>query len=256
MNKKPLFSFAVVLALNLLLASPAISQEKQSATPSKNFTNAIAYEVVRVGDGDIVVLLMDGRKTKVRLIGVDPPETVHPTKPVEAYGKEASQLTTNLLQGQSVYVEYEVGASKLDKYGRLLAYLYRASDGLFVNLEIIRQGFGHAYTRYLFKYMELFRSSEREAAIAQKGLWEPEKSRPVGTKSKREKRPPKPATPREEPATSQSVSEKQEITVYSTRAGKKYHRGSCRYLSKSKIPISLGDAKKRYGPCSVCRPPQ
>ena len=50
--------------------------------------------------------------------------------------------------------------------------------------------------------------------------------------------------------------QKQDMTVYVTRTGKKYHRDSCRYLSKSKIPISLSDAKSNgYGPCSVCNPP-
>jgi competence protein ComEC len=47
-----------------------------------------------------------------------------------------------------------------------------------------------------------------------------------------------------------------EVTVYVTRTGAKYHAGSCRYLSRSKIPISLKEAKKSYTPCSVCRPPQ
>ena len=59
-----------------------------------------------------------------------------------------------------------------DKYGRLLAYLYRAPDGLFVNLEIVRQGYGQAYTRYPFKHMELFRHYEHRAQEARKGLWD------------------------------------------------------------------------------------
>ena len=68
-------------------------------------------------------------------------------------------------------MEYETEAATTDKYGRTLAYLYRAPDGLFVNAEIVRQGYGHAYTRFPFKYMEQFREYERIAREAGKGLW-------------------------------------------------------------------------------------
>ena len=129
------------------------------------------HPVIRVVDGDTVVLSLDGLETRVRLIGIDTPETVHPQKPVEHYGQEASTFLKNLLRGESVSVEYEPGAATTDQYGRTLADLYRAPDGLFVNAEIVRQGYGHAYTRFPFKYMEEFRDYERIAREAGKGLW-------------------------------------------------------------------------------------
>lgn len=230
MNKK-WFSVCITFCL-ILLSVENLQAQQQSAPPlpHKDFTGQPSYKVLRVVDGDTLVLSMDGKDTKVRLIGVDTPETVHPSKPVQAYGKEASQFLHNLLDGKSVYVEYEPGPSKLDKYGRLLAYLYRVPDGLFVNLEIIRQGYGHAYTQYPFQYMELFRSCERIARESGKGLWG-----------------------KSEGATTDQ--EKQGETVYVTRSGTCYHRAGCRSLSKSQIPISLGQAKKKYKPCSVCNPP-
>jgi micrococcal nuclease len=108
---------------------------------------------------------------KVRLIGVDTPETVHPSKPVEAYGKEASRFTANHLKGESVYPEFD--KEKVDKCGRTLAYVYRAPDGLFVNLEIVRQGYGHAYLKYPFdaKLMEAFEWHGKQAREAKRGLW-------------------------------------------------------------------------------------
>ena len=109
-----------------------------------------AYTIYRVIDGDTVVLQKNGVDYKIRLIGVDTPETVHPLKPVEWYGKEASHFLRNLLRGESVYLAYETKTAELDRYGRVLAYLYRAPDSLFVNLEIVRQGYGHAYTQYPF----------------------------------------------------------------------------------------------------------
>jgi micrococcal nuclease len=214
-------------------------------TPQKTFEGHPAYKVIRVVDGDTVILEMEGQKITIRLMGVDTPETVHPAKPVEAYGREASNFLKNLLSGESVYLEYESGASKLDKYGRTLAYLYRSPDGLFVNLEIIRQGYGHAYTKFPFQYMDLFREHESHARETGKGLWSNDlqsMSSPVSDLKGNDSKP---------------QTENESETVYITKTGAKYHRDGCHFLSKSKIPITLKDAKARgYGPCSVCNPPQ
>jgi len=136
-----------------------------------------AYSVVRVVDGDTIVVNNKGKKVKVRLIGIDTPETVHPAKPVEYYGKEASRFTRNLLKGEMIYIASDPQGNKTDRYGRTLAYVYRVPDGLFVNAEIIRQGYGHAYTRFPFKYLEEFRQLERFARKAEKGLWAPNKEK-------------------------------------------------------------------------------
>ena len=111
----------------------AIAQTNRSmpaSYPVEDFTGDTTYKVIRVIDGDTVKIDYRGKATNVRLIGVDTPETVHPNRPVEEYGKEASNFTKNLLQGESVYLRYDV--ERTDAYGRLLAYLYRAPDGLFV----------------------------------------------------------------------------------------------------------------------------
>jgi len=136
----------------------------------QDWKDAEVYPISYVVDGDTVALLSkDGVLVKARLIGVDTPETVHPSKPVEHYGREASLFLTNLLKGESVYVVYD--QERTDRYGRTLAYLFRAPDGLFVNAEIIRQGYGHAYTRFPFRHMELFKDYERLAQESGKGLW-------------------------------------------------------------------------------------
>ena len=148
-----------------------------------DFKSLPSASVIRVVDGDTVILDIDGNKSRVRLIGVDTPETVHPSKPVEYYGKEASQFTKNILNGEKVWYAHDTIGDKLDKYGRHLLYLYRAPDGLFVNLEIIRQGYGHAYTRFPFSHMDAFRNHERLARRAGKGLWaaQNEKQRDAST---------------------------------------------------------------------------
>jgi micrococcal nuclease len=121
--------------------------------------------VKRVIDGD-TLLLANGER--VRLIGVDTPETKHPQKPVQRFGKEAYLFTKRMVEGKEVRLEFDW--QKRDKYGRLLAYVY-LSDGIFLNAEIIKQGYGFAYTRFPFKYLEEFRQYEREARENKRGLW-------------------------------------------------------------------------------------
>jgi len=74
-----------------------------------------------------------------------------------------------MCEGKTVRLEYD--QTKRDKYDRLLAYVY-LEDGTFVNAEIVKQGYGHAYTKFPFKYMEEFRAYEREAREQKRGLWE------------------------------------------------------------------------------------
>jgi len=120
------------------LAACADSDNGSSATPG-------SATVVRVVDGDTVVLSFDGRDERVRLIGIDTPESVKPDSPVECLGPEASAFTTSLLpEGTQVLVERDVEAR--DDYGRLLAYVTRVDDGLFVNLEVVRRGFAEPLT--------------------------------------------------------------------------------------------------------------
>lgn len=120
---------------------------------------------VRVVDGDTIVL--DGRE-RVRLIGVDTPETKDPRKPVQYFGKQASLFTERLVEGRRVRLEYD--QTRKDRYGRTLAYVF-LQDGTFVNLEIVRRGYGHAYTKYPFQRMDEFRRAEREARLEGLGLW-------------------------------------------------------------------------------------
>ncbi len=128
-------------------------------------SNSQTLKCTRVVDGDTIVL---NNGERVRLIGVDTPETKHPRKPVEYYGKEASAFTKRMVEGKEVRLEYDW--QKRDKYDRLLAYVY-LKDGTFLNAEIVKQGYGHAYTKFPFKYIDQFRQYEKEARKAKRGLW-------------------------------------------------------------------------------------
>ncbi|MGB9594812.1 MAG: thermonuclease family protein [Candidatus Poribacteria bacterium] len=138
------------------------------------------YKVLKIIDGDTILLLINGKSERVRLKSVDTPETVNPNKPQEYYGWEATMFITNLLKGEEVYTEIEPGDEidiyKIDIYNRKLFYLFRAPDGLFVNLEIVRQGYGKFSRSYLSKYKELFEYYEEIAKKSEKGIWSNERN--------------------------------------------------------------------------------
>ena len=127
------------------------------------------YLCTRVVDGDTIVVEIESIQEKIRLIGVDTPETVHPSKSVEYFGKEASAFTKKMVEGKKVKLDYDW--QKRDKYGRLLAYVY-LENGTFLNAEIIKQGYGFAYTKYPFKYLDEFRQYGKDARENKRGLWQ------------------------------------------------------------------------------------
>ncbi len=139
-----------------------------SSAPSLSPGEAV---VKRVVDGDTIVVHVGGRDERVRLIGIDTPETVDPRKPVQCFGKEASEHTKGLLPpGTVVRLERDVEAR--DRYDRLLAYVYRQPDDLFVNLALARDGFANVLTiPPNVAYAEEFRAAAAEARDAGRGLW-------------------------------------------------------------------------------------
>ena len=131
--------------------------------------------VTRVIDGDTIeVQLMSTRSSgreHVRLIGIDTPESKRPNTPVECFAKAASAGTESLLpSGTPVRLERDV--EERDRYGRLLSYVFRASDGLFVNLELARAGYAAALTYPPnVAHTDAFLDAVAAARAAGIGLW-------------------------------------------------------------------------------------
>lgn len=123
------------------------------------------YIVQRVIDGDTLELNTGER---VRLIGIDTPETIHPEVPVQRFGKEASQFLRQLAEGFKCRLEYEKG-NRQDKYGRILAYVF--VEGKYANAELIRRGYAYAYTRFQFSRMDEYIKLEEEARRKEYGMW-------------------------------------------------------------------------------------
>ena len=138
---------------------------KQEPNPAQNPARDL-FQVTEVVDGDTIKVSTIGT---LRLIGMDTPETRDPRKPVQCFGKEASNKAKELLSGKKVYLEYDP-ANKIDKYGRTLAYIYR-EDGLFYNAEMIKQGFAHSYVQFPHPRLDEFNTYQREARDNNRGFW-------------------------------------------------------------------------------------
>ena len=133
--------------------------------------NAIVEHVV---DGDTIDVRLQssaGSRERVRLIGIDTPESKKPNTPVECFAREATAGTARLLPvGTPVRLDQDVEGR--DRYGRLLAYVRRASDGLFVNLELARAGYASVLTYPPnVAHVEDFVAAVAAARAARVGLW-------------------------------------------------------------------------------------
>ncbi len=125
--------------------------------------------VTHVADGDTIGVGRGWRYEKVRLIGVDTPETVHPERSTEFFGPEASEFTKGQLEGKKVHLEFEP-STQYDDYSRLLAYVFLL-DGTLFNAELIKQGYARVIAPSPFHYYKEFRLYEREARVEGVGLW-------------------------------------------------------------------------------------
>ena len=150
-------------------AVPAKSSALVIATKTRP-TAQTGTRVVRVVDGDTIVVLINGVQEKVRLIGVDTPEIFDPRGSVQCFGEEASAFTKSLLENKFVRLEADASQDDSDKYERLLRYVYL--DDTLVNERIISEGYGHEYTyRRPYKYQTEFKNAEKSARESKKGLW-------------------------------------------------------------------------------------
>lgn len=128
------------------------------------------YRVTEISDGDTIVVDMDGRSEHIRMIGVDTPETKDPRKSVQCFGQAASDFTKQALGTQTVRLEADPLSTNRDRYDRLLRYVY-LENGQLLQAEIIKQGYGFAYTSFPFTKSDEFKRYQTEARTQNKGLW-------------------------------------------------------------------------------------
>lgn len=244
---------------------PAPAQAARHTTTSGQSTAARTLEgkVVGVADGDTITVLGAGnQQTRIRLQGIDAPESR------QAFGQVSKRNLSDLIFGRQVVIAYE----KTDRYGRTLGKVL--AGGRDVNLEQVKAGLAWHYKYYQDEQSpddrRLYAEAETEARSAGRGLWADPAPIPPwdyrrGKRAVEEGGPtadgipliaPTPATRKPPGGQATGTTEPEEETVYVTRTGSKYHRSSCQYLRRSRILVSLKEAKQSYDPCSVCRPPK
>lgn len=128
-------------------------------------------KVVKVVDGDTVHVDRSGQTLKIRIVGIDTPETVHPGKPVQCYGPEASRRAEELMGGKTVGIEYDDSQGRLDRYGRTLAFIWLPDGRLYTEV-MLEEGFAEEYTYDgAYKYLERHRAAQDRARQDGRGLW-------------------------------------------------------------------------------------
>ena len=162
-----------LLILSRVSAAPSSEPVTEPRAIASTTTNAI---VIRAVDGDTLeARLDDGQEVKVRLLGINTPESVDPRRPVECFVKEASKHTASLVEGKRARLEPDPQADEVDKYGRLLRNVI-LEDGSDLNASLVRDGYAYAYLDYPLnkeRKVQLARLQD-EAEIAKRGLWNPE----------------------------------------------------------------------------------
>jgi micrococcal nuclease len=153
----------IALSLLLLISSTVGCATKTTSAPGRELV-----KVERIVDGDTFEVTLKGKKEKIRLIGVDTPETKKPNTPVMFYGEEASAYSKKRLEKQMVELEYDV--EKKDRYDRFLVYVW-IGDELF-NRTLVQEGYARMATfPPNVKYVDAFKQDQEAARNKKKGLW-------------------------------------------------------------------------------------
>lgn len=218
-----------VLLTALLLSGCSLHINSGSTENIGKPDSLTTAEVTRVIDGDTLQVEMNGTTERVRLIGVDTPETVHPTLGEEPYGKEASRFTKEQLTGKTVQLEFDV--EERDQYGRLLAYVW-LDDEMF-NRILLQQGYAQTATYPPnVKYVDYFTDDQTQAREMGLGLWALEDTQTDITSSQ----------------------------LIGNRNTKKYHLPDCRSVESMKesnqisFPSESEAREAGFEPCGQCRP--
>lgn len=231
--------------------APQPAQPAQTP-PSESAISLVHAVVTKVVDGDTVHVDIGGRTEKVRLIGVDTPETVHPDRPEEPFGREARAFARAELDGQKVWLELDV--RERCKYGRLLAYVWLEQPvsgteaevrAKMFNAGLLLEGYAQVMTvPPNVKYTDLFVKFQREAREGNRGLWGIAPQDPAATQE--------PATPQDPAAKGAFVG---------SAKSDKYHLPDCRWAERIAPANEIWFASaaeagaQGYKPCGTCRPP-
>lgn len=159
----------MVLGIIILIAATITSIN--TATVSNDILDLIPNnQVIKVVDGDTIEVYVDGKIEKVRMIGINTPETVDPRRPVQCFGKEASEKLKEILQDKIVKLELDETQDSYDKYNRALRYVFLDNEN--INRKMISEGYAFEYTyKKPYKFQKDFKDAEKTAQEKNIGLW-------------------------------------------------------------------------------------
>ncbi len=159
---------AAFVGCGTTIDDPAVDDANSPISSDDTIPTGRRVVIERVVDGDTIVV---DRGERVRLIGIDTPESVKPGTPVECFAKEASRYLESLVPvGTRVVLVADV--EPIDQYDRTLAYVYRVDDGLFVNEALVADGYANVATfPPNVVHVDDFLVAERSARAAGRGLW-------------------------------------------------------------------------------------
>jgi len=204
--------------------------------------------VVRVVDGDTILVDLAGTPTRFELLAINAPEYIERDPTPRAHAREAWFALWALLEGEWVYLHRDPAVLE-DAAGRMTGFVFRVPDMMLVNQEMVRQGHAEHRPARSELFAEALAWWQRHAIEAEKGLWSDE---PVLLVTPA-------AEPAVEPAPFEFVPQMitpapEERTVFLTRSGSKYHTEDCRYYSPSCTEVPISEARKEHQPCKVCKP--
>lgn len=143
----------------------------EELTTGNNIDTQVKYSVISVTDGDTFRVTKDGKTYTIRVLGIDTPETKDPRKPVQCFGNEATAKAKSLLDHSHVQLEPDPTQDDIDRYGRLLRYVY-LEDGRLFNLIMIEEGYAFEYTyQTAYQKQQQFKDAQKVAQQHGAGLW-------------------------------------------------------------------------------------
>jgi len=162
----------LILALSSILFFSGFNTRFAFAYQETAMDKQKLFKVVKVTDGDTITVNVRGKNESVRLLGIDTPETVDPRKPVQCFGKAASDKMKSFVSGKYVKLVDDKTQGNRDKYKRLLRFVYLPdSKATFINGEMVKQGFAFSYKQYPTKFLDKFNAFEKYARENNLGLW-------------------------------------------------------------------------------------
>jgi micrococcal nuclease len=215
--------------------------------------------VLKVVDGDTILLDIHGKETPFELLAINAPEYIQRDPTPRLFARESWFALNSLLSGESVYIHQDPSYRKTAA-GRMTGFVFRSPDLLFVNQEIVRQGYAEHEPRRSSQFIEILSWWQSHARDAEKGIWSSEPAVLIDPTQ------PEPAVPAsvpvlQEPEPTNSIDPdptevptSNEFTVYLTKSGSKYHTKKCRYYSENCRAVQVSDARKQHGACKVCKP--